>query len=101
LAFSFWSINVGLALMVLLSVLPVGLLQTWASVEHGMWYARSAEFMQTPLLNHLRWLRVAGDTIFALGAVGLGWFVLGLKTGWSFVEKPEEVEAAAPQPVSD
>jgi len=26
LAFSFWSINVGLALMVLLSVLPVGLL---------------------------------------------------------------------------
>ena len=49
LSFSFWSMNVGLALMVLLSLLPVGLLQTWASVEHGMWYARSAEFLQTPL----------------------------------------------------
>ena len=60
LAFSFWSINVGLALMVLLSLLPVGLLQTWASVEHGMWYARSAEFLQTPLMDKLRWLRVAG-----------------------------------------
>jgi nitric oxide reductase subunit B len=83
LSFTFWSINVGLALMVLLSLLPVGLLQAWASVEHGMWYARSAEFMQTPLMDTLRWLRVIGDTIFAAGAVALGWFVLGLKTGWS------------------
>jgi nitric oxide reductase subunit B len=99
LAFSFWSMNVGLALMVLLSVLPVGLLQTWASVEHGMWYARSAEFMQTPLLDKLRWMRVAGDTIFALGALGLGWFVLGLKTGWSYAEKPESVDAAVPEPM--
>jgi nitric oxide reductase subunit B len=48
-----------------------------------MWYARSAEFMQTPLMDTLRWLRVIGDTIFAAGAVALGWFVLGLKTGWS------------------
>jgi nitric oxide reductase subunit B len=88
LSFTFWSINIGLALMVLLSLLPVGLLQAWASVEHGMWYARSAEFMQTPLMDTLRWLRVIGDTIFALGAVTLGWFVLGLKTGWS-IQRPE------------
>jgi nitric oxide reductase subunit B len=24
-----------------------------------------------------------GDTIFAVGVLALGWFVLGLKTGWS------------------
>jgi len=98
LAFSFWSLNVGLALMVILSLLPVGLLQTWASVEHGMWYARSADFLQTPLMDKLRWLRVVGDTIFALGALGIGWFILGLKTGWSFADQSEEpsaVEAAA------
>lgn len=83
LNFSFWSINIGLTLMVLLSLLPVGLLQAWASVERGMWYARSADFMQTDLMNTLRWMRVIGDTIFAAGAVALGWFVLGLKTGWS------------------
>lgn len=82
--FSFWSINWGLALMVLLSVLPVGLLQAWASLEYGMWYARSAEFMQTEVMNTLRWMRVLGDTIFAAGAVGLGLFVLGLLTGHSF-----------------
>lgn len=51
LSFAFWTINTGLALMVLLSVLPVGLLRTWASVEHEMWYARSAEFMQTDLIG--------------------------------------------------
>ncbi|MCK9589965.1 MAG: cbb3-type cytochrome c oxidase subunit I, partial [Terrimicrobiaceae bacterium] len=83
LSFSFWSINTGLALMVLLSLLPVGLLQTWASVEHGMWYARSAEFLQNGPMETLRWLRVIGDTIFAVGILTLGWFVVGLKTGWS------------------
>jgi nitric oxide reductase subunit B len=87
LSFSFWSINAGLALMILLSLLPVGLLQTWASVEHGMWYARSAEFMQNGLMDKLRWLRVIGDTLFAFGVLGLGWFVLGLKTGWSLEKK--------------
>ncbi|NUQ00637.1 MAG: nitric-oxide reductase large subunit [Armatimonadetes bacterium] len=92
LSLAFWSINLGLALMVLISVLPVGLMQTWASVEHGMWYARSAEFMQTPIMEKLRWLRVIGDTIFAVGAVALGWFVLGLKTGWSLdPNAPEEI----------
>jgi nitric oxide reductase subunit B len=81
--------------MVLMSLLPVGLLQTLASVEHGMWYARSAEFLQQPLLQNLRWLRLVGDTIFAFGAVGIGWFVLGLKTGWSFAEQSEEAVGIA------
>ena len=96
LSFTFWSINIGLALMVLLSLLPLGLLQAWASVEHGMWYARSAEFMQTPLMDTLRWLRVIGDTIFAAGAVTLGWFVLGLKTGWSLETQEIDIEAGLP-----
>lgn len=81
--FAFWAINIGLLLMVLISVLPVGIFQTLASVKHGMWYARSAEFLQDPFLNELRWLRVIGDTIFAAGTIALAWFVIGLKTGWS------------------
>ena len=70
--------------MVLISVLPVGLLQTQASVSHGYWYARSAEFMQTDVMSTLRWLRVVGDTIFAVGIVALALFVLGLATGRSY-----------------
>ena len=97
LAFAFWAINLGLALMVLLSLLPVGLMQTWASVEHGTWYARSAEFMQTPTMDTLRWLRIVGDTIFAVGILALGWFVLGLKTGWSIAPAPDAVALEFPQ----
>lgn len=98
LSFTFWSINIGLTLMVLLSLLPVGLLQAWASVEHGMWYARSAEFMQTPLMHNLRWMRLFGDTIFACGAIALGWFVLGLKTGWSVKDEPQNISIPSPFP---
>jgi nitric oxide reductase subunit B len=86
---SFWAINIGLALMVLLSMLPVGLMQTWASVEHGYWYARSAEFTQTGLLDKLRWMRVIGDTLFAIGVLAMGWFMIGLKTGWSISKQVE------------
>ena len=82
--FSFWAINWGLLLMVLLSVLPIGLAQTWASVQHGLWYARSADFLQLPWMATLRWMRIVGDTTFAAGVVALIYFVIGLKTGWSF-----------------
>ena len=80
---AFWAINIGLALMVLISVLPVGLLQTVASVKYGTWYARSADFLQQPFMQTLRWMRVVGDTIFAVGVVALVYFVAGLVSGWS------------------
>jgi nitric oxide reductase subunit B len=84
IAVAFWCINIGLAAMALISTLPIGLMQAWASVTYGTWYARSAEFMQYGPMNTLRWLRVPGDTIFAVGALVLGWFVLGLVTGHSY-----------------
>jgi nitric oxide reductase subunit B len=87
LAIAFWFINIGLALMVLISMLPIGLMQAWASVEYGTWYARSAEFMQQGLITNLRWGRVLGDSLFAIGAMVLGWFVLGLVTGHSYDPK--------------
>ena len=85
--FAFWSINIGLAAMVLISVLPIGLAQTVASVKEGLWYARSAEFLNQPYLVTFKWLRVIGDTIFALGTIALAWFIFGLKFGWSTKEK--------------
>jgi nitric oxide reductase subunit B len=81
--FAFWSINIGLAAMVFISVLPIGLAQTVASVQEGLWYARSAEFLHQPYLVTFKWLRVIGDTIFAAGTVSLVWFIFGLKGGWS------------------
>jgi len=63
---------------------------SFALQNSKLWYARSAEFMQTGTMNVLRWLRVVGDTIFAIGVIALGWFVLGLKTGWSVASHIDE-----------
>ncbi len=78
ISFAFWSINIGLMLMIVLSLLPIGLMQTYESVANGYWSARSPEFMQQGILETLRWLRVVGDTIFGIGAFAFVWFVLGL-----------------------
>lgn len=75
---SFWSLNLGLALMAVLTLLPLGTMQLLAAIEHGYAYARSAEFMQQPIVDLLVWMRVPGDTIFSVGALALAWFVLRL-----------------------
>jgi nitric oxide reductase subunit B len=81
LMIAFWLLNLGLAGMVFLSLLPVGALQAWASVEHGLWYARSAEFLHQPLIETLVWLRVPGDIMFAAGGAVLAWFAFSLWRG--------------------
>jgi len=88
---SFWLLNGGLMAMVVLSLLPVGLLQTWASVEHGYWYARSPEFLYSSPVATIKWIRVFGDTIFTFGALALILFVIGLITGRSL--KEEELDS--------
>ena len=65
----FWTLNIGLALMALLTLLPIGTIQLLAAIDHGYWFARSAEFMHQPLIELLVWMRVPGDTIFSVGAV--------------------------------
>jgi nitric oxide reductase subunit B len=98
LRLSFWTLNGGLVLMVVLSLLPIGILQTVASVEHGTWWARSADFMQTPGMSTLRWMRGPGDVLFGIGVVALVWFVVGLKTGWSVGKRVSDERIAEPEP---
>jgi nitric oxide reductase subunit B len=74
----FWTLNIGLALMALLTLLPIGTIQLLAAIDHGYWFARSAEFMHQPLIELLVWMRVPGDTIFSVGAVLLTWFIIRL-----------------------
>ena len=85
---AFWALNIGLALMTILTLLPLGTLQLLAAIEHGYWYARSAEFMTRPIIDVLVWLRVPGDTIFAAGAFMIALFVVSLWLGPRMVEKP-------------
>ncbi len=78
LAFAFWTINIGLLMEIVFSLLPIGLLQTYQSVSQGYWSARGPEFMQTDLMQFLRWMRLFGDTVFAVGAVAFVWFAVKL-----------------------
>ena len=65
---AFWSLNIGLAMMVFMSLLPAGIYQAWGSITQGLWYARSAEFVHSPLMETFVWLRVPGDIVFAAGS---------------------------------
>lgn len=94
---AFWSLNVGLLAMVVLSVLPIGLVQTWVSVERGYAHARSPELMQTPIMNALRWMRVPGDTIFAVGIGATVAFILGVGRGKAKAA-PEALASGEPAP---
>jgi nitric oxide reductase subunit B len=75
---SFLGLNIGLSGMALLTLLPIGVMQVRAAIEHGYWYARSADLMQQPIIQLLVWMRVPGDTIFSVGAFALAFFVARL-----------------------
>ena len=69
LKISFWSLNLGLVLMLALNIFPAGIIQMIASYEHGFWYARSYEFVHSHLFQSFTWMRVIGDLVFVVGGV--------------------------------
>jgi nitric oxide reductase subunit B len=75
---AFWMLNIGLGMMVFMSLVPAGLYQAWASVSRGLWYARSPEVVHSAVMEALVWLRVPGDVLFALGTVLLAIFAVKL-----------------------
>jgi nitric oxide reductase subunit B len=77
----FWCLNIGLAMMVFISLLPAGIYQAWASITQGMWFARSPEVIHSHLMETLVWMRVPGDVVFAIGTVFLALFALRLLLG--------------------
>ncbi|WP_297791067.1 nitric-oxide reductase large subunit [uncultured Marinobacter sp.] len=72
----FWWLNIGLVLMLFTSLLPIGIIQFVASASEGLWYARSESFMQSELLQTLRWIRTVGDVVFIIGALAVTWQVV-------------------------
>lgn len=74
---SFWSINAGLMLMVLLDLFPAGVIQFKAVVDKGLWFARSEEFIGGSIFQSLTWMRGIGATVFFCGGViPLTWFIV-------------------------
>ncbi len=66
---AFWSLNIGLAWMVFATLLPLGVLQLWHSVNNGYFEARTLGYISEPGNAVLEWLRMPGDVVFILGGV--------------------------------
>ena len=69
---AFFGTNIGLAMMVMFSLFPSGLLQVWDVVQHGYWHARSLDYIASGRSHLIEWLRLPGDLVFIIfGAVPL------------------------------
>ncbi len=66
---SFWSLNIGLAWMTFVTLLPLGVVQLHRSVGQGYWAARELNFLTNDLNVLLGWLRLPGDVVFIGGGV--------------------------------
>lgn len=86
---SFWGLNLGLLLMLVLNIFPAGVIQMIASYQRGFWFARSPEFIHSNVFQTLTWMRVAGDLVFVcVGVLPLVWLVVrGM-----FSRRPARVE---------
>ncbi len=78
---SFWGLNIGLMLMVVLSLLPGGFMQVWDAVHNGYWHARSIDFTTSTAMSTVGWMRMPGDVIFILFGA-LPFFVAACKVWW-------------------
>ncbi len=78
----FWSINIGLLLMVFLDLFPVGILQFKAVTENGLWFARGSSFIDSTRFQTFTWLRIIGGALFTVGGVTpLVWFITRSRKG--------------------
>jgi len=73
---SFWCLNIGLAMMVFLSLFPQGLFQAYQSFTRDYAFARSAEVIHDPVMQALVWARVPGDLVFTIGVVAFTIFMV-------------------------
>jgi nitric oxide reductase subunit B len=64
---AFWSANIGLAWMCFATLLPLGLLQLYQSVNKGYFEARELKFLTNSTNALIEWLRFPGDVLFIMG----------------------------------
>lgn len=74
---SFWGLNVGLFLMTVGTLFPVGIVQTWTAYKEGLWAARDAAFFAGGFVQLIGNLRILPDlAIILLGVVPLAIFLV-------------------------
>jgi nitric oxide reductase subunit B len=74
---SFFGLNIGLLLMTLTTLLPVGILQAWTSYTQGVWVARDASFFERGFVHFVGQYRLVPDTIIIVfGVLPLAYFLV-------------------------
>lgn len=74
---SFFGLNLGLLLMVVLNLFPGGVFQLYDVLANGYWHARSPLFLTQDLMRTIEWMRMPADSIFILfGCLPLAWAAL-------------------------
>lgn len=91
---SFWCMNIGLAWMVFVTLLPLGIMQLYHSVSDGYYEARALGYITKPGNAVLEWLRMPGDLILIVGGilpfVWIAWTALrNFRSGTTVDELPE------------
>lgn len=66
---SCWALNVGLAGMVFVTLIPVGYIQLKDELEDGYWHSRLTSFYEQPLVKAIMWGRMPWDIIFTVGVI--------------------------------
>lgn len=77
---AFWSLNIGVALMMFLDLFPAGLYQLSVVLDDGFWHARSQQIITGPVFQTLTYFRSLGGIVFVVGVLSLIWFVLSRAT---------------------
>jgi nitric oxide reductase subunit B len=92
---SFWSLNLGLAWMCFATLLPLGVLQLYHSVDIGYFDARQLKFITDPTNSWLEWLRLPGDVVFIVGGA-LPFLYIAWLGAWHTVHKVTRQEPEHP-----
>jgi nitric oxide reductase subunit B len=85
----FWGLNLGLLLMVLITLFPGGVLQMVDVVNNGYWHARSQAFLGGSLIKFIEWIRIVPDLIFGVAGV-IPMLIAALLTYLAMRKKPAE-----------
>jgi nitric oxide reductase subunit B len=101
LRWAFWLWNVGLAVMVFVSVLPVGYLQLETAFTESYAAARSLAFYNSETVQLLFWARLPGDTLIILGTLVFAYDMVAKRFTLRPVSEPSETppEGTIPQRV--
>jgi nitric oxide reductase subunit B len=84
---SFWGLNIGLGLMVVLALFPGGVYQLYDVIQHGYWHARSPAFDLADPMHLFEWARLPADATFILAGV-VPLVIAALKVYWRLLREP-------------